>query len=63
MKRIKIEYTNGRPAIEFTTDKVFYHTQYGLREIGYQRDGEKRRTWYPIGGRDYEGTTVTIEEF
>lgn len=62
MKRVRIEYTNGRPTIEFTTDYIFYHTQYGLKEIGYQQEGAKRKTWHPIGGMDYENTSVTIEE-
>lgn len=62
MKKVRIEYKNGRPTVEFTTDKVFYHTQYGLREIGYLREDEKRKRWYPIDGRDYENTEVIIEE-
>lgn len=62
MKRVRIEYTNGRPTIEFTTDRIFYHTQYGLKEIGYLQEGAKRKTWIPISGRDYENTIVTIEE-
>lgn len=67
MKKVTIEYKTGRKR-EFTTDQVFYKTQWGwLYEIGYYQEGAKRKTWLPIGGKrdennDYSGIKVTITE-
>lgn len=70
MIKVRIIYNGAqayRKPIEFTTDKVFYHTQYGLREIGYLPEGSKRKTWHPIGGKldetnDYSETELWIED-
>lgn len=67
MINVVIQYKTGAK-IEFTTDRVFYKTEWGwLNEIGYLPAGKKRKTWLPIGGKrdesnDYSETMVTITE-
>jgi hypothetical protein len=70
MKKITIIYKGAqefRKNIEIITDKVYYGTHYGFKEIGYYKEGAKRKTWHPIGGKidetnDYSETELIIED-
>lgn len=70
LMKVTINYKGAqalRGSISFETDKVFYKTAYGIKEIGYLPEGSKRKTWHPIAGKldetnDYSDTEVIIED-
>jgi len=70
MKKVTISYKGAqefRGIITFEAEKIFKKKEYGFNMIGYLPEGQKRKTWWPVGGKiddvnDYSETEITIEE-